>query len=345
MSGEKQNENKFMAMLERRGIIRKAEPGEADSIETIENTASQDAINRDATGQNDDLRALLELSKKDTPGARRTPSQPVPGILKPLFSEDTEKPEAPEEDSPVETFKVKRSKDINDKEPDLTADIPQANAEQIPGTPEIPTREEPSEMHSENTNPVMPQEPADAGTPVYEVPVAEAAAGETQGSARDNLFAWIDNEKVSDEQPVAENYTERYLTIEELYEVLSLRSKKTDTIYLIEDYLKTIPDSLPDESRRQIVSQIVASSGFDFDLLMGDGILRVKMLKEYAEKFARYTEDYVAACQAELAELENQIVRIHKLIENRRELHKKQFLSIEAEAGRLREILTFISGS
>ena len=77
---------------------------------------------------------------------------------------------------------------------------------------------------------------------------------------------------------------------------------------------------------------------------MGDGVLRVKMLKEYAERFAQHTEDYIAARQAELDELDQQILRNKRLIENRRELHKKQFFSIEAEAQRLKEILTFISG-
>ena len=77
---------------------------------------------------------------------------------------------------------------------------------------------------------------------------------------------------------------------------------------------------------------------------MGDGVLRVKMLKEYAERFARHTDDYIAARQAELDELDQQILRTRRLIENRKDLHKKQFFSIEAEAQRLKEILTFISG-
>jgi len=145
------------------------------------------------------------------------------------------------------------------------------------------------------------------------------------------------------EPPHVDN-TERYLDIDELYEALSLKSKRTDTIYLVEEYIKSLPDSLPDESRREIVRKIIAASGFEYDLLMGDGVLRVKLLKEYAEKFAQHTDSYVAARNNELAELEQQNLRIKKLIENRRELHKKQFFAIEAEAQRLKEILTFITG-
>jgi len=148
----------------------------------------------------------------------------------------------------------------------------------------------------------------------------------------------------SDSERQPENYTERYLNINELYDALALRSKKTDTVYLIEEYLQTLPDSLPDSSRREIVNKIISASGFDYDLLMGDGVLRVKMLKEYAERFARHTDDYIAARQAELDEMDQRILRTRRLIENRKELHKKQFFTIEAEAQRLKEILTFISG-
>jgi len=142
----------------------------------------------------------------------------------------------------------------------------------------------------------------------------------------------------------SENYTDRFLNTDELYEALALRSKKQDSIYLIEEYLQTLPESLPDSSRRDIVNRLLSASGFDYDLLMGDGVLRVKMLKEYAERFARHTDDYIAARQAELDELDQQILRTRRLIENRKELHKKQFFSIEAEAQRLKDVLTFISG-
>ena len=151
--------------------------------------------------------------------------------------------------------------------------------------------------------------------------------------------------QVQSQQPSPDgSIIERYLEIDELYDALNVKPKRTDTIYLVEEYLQTLPDSLPEESRRAIVGKIVAASGFDYDLLMGDGVLRVKMLKEYAARFAQHTEDYVSNRNAELEELGRQIDMVRTLIEKRRELHKKQFFTIEAEANRLKEILTFISG-
>jgi len=195
------------------------------------------------------------------------------------------------------------------------------------------------------------QEPLEPPRPLpFSTPLQSSVIGAVNPFSDDDAWdeelesASSSSDGTPPQPPPIESYTDRFLDVEQLYEALALRSKRTDTIYLVEEYLKTLPDSLPDESRREIVRRIVAASGFDFDILLGDGVLRVKMLKEYAERFARHTDDYVMSRQYELDDLEQQILRIRRLIENRRELHKKQFFAIEAEAQRLKDILTFISG-
>ena len=201
----------------------------------------------------------------------------------------------------------------------------------------------------EVTPPTFAKESAPAPTPAVATTGVYPFRSQRTESMRNELDSLLN------EPPVAEpsanematrpdNYTEKYLNIEELYDALSLKSKKTDTIYLIEEYLETLPAALPDATRRDIVGKLLAASGFDYDLLMGDGVLRVKMLKEYAERFAQHTDDFIASRQAEIDEYEQQILRLRQLVDNRRELHKKQFYTIEAEAQRLKEILTFISG-
>lgn len=338
---EEKRENKFISMLERKGLVRKAEFGDDDFVEETL-PVTDDKGNRQQ--YRNDVRILTDLSGESSSQTSRMSAQPDPGVTVPLF---------PNEFSSQITQTQQEVPDwLNQSPPDKTAEpqkAPDPTPIQKESISEPIKREEPTIMSNERTQ-SLPETQSfiDTGAVVAQEPAPEVVVPDSndvnaEASARNNLFAWIDSEAATEEQPAEDNYTERYLNIEELYEVLALRSKKTDTIYLIEEYIKSIPDSLPDESRRQIISKIVAASGFDFDLLMGDGILRVKMLKEYAEKFARYTEDYVEARQNELSELENQIENINKLIENRRELHKKQFLSLEAEAGRLREILAFIN--
>jgi len=305
---EKRNENKIMSMLERTGVLRKVDT-EDDSLDTnySETDRSSDS----------DIKPLFNTpdeSIKVTPAAR----QPVPGMTTPVFPSernDETEPERPRVREGAET------------EWTITEEPPE---------PESDVFIEPLEFE---TAPPEPQpQPA---APQRQTPVFSGL----------NIFKNDNNSEETpaaparmEREPQSENYTDRYLNTEELYNALALRSKKTESIYLIEEYLQTLPPSLPDSQRREIVGRLISASGFDYDLLMGDGVLRVKMLKEYAERFAQHTEDYIAARQAELDELDQQILRNKRLIENRRELHKKQFFSIEAEAQRLKEILTFISG-
>ena len=306
---EKKNDSKIMAMLERTGVIRKVGP-EDGSLDT------------DSARSEPDIKPLFNTpddTVKVTPAAR----QPIPGMPTPVFPSDK----------------------MPDNFTDLTQDEEAAESETVsadnspayepePYT-EISAPQQPAAPAPPPPQPIAPPRPAPAfgGSDLYrsdDAPVAPPAPAEVYPQA--------------DRPPQPENYTDRFLNTDELYSALALRSKKTDSIYLIEEYLDTLPGSLPDAQRREIVNKLLAASGFDYDLLMGDGVLRVKMLKEYAERFARHTDDYIAARQAELEELDQQILRTRRLIENRRDLHKKQFFSIEAEAQRLKEILTFISG-
>ncbi|MCL2662899.1 MAG: hypothetical protein FWE83_06160 [Oscillospiraceae bacterium] len=302
---DKKSESKLKAMLERTGVIRKVDE-------------SSKPVDLTDPGYNSDIKPLFDIpgdTVKVTPAAR----QPIPGMPTPVFP--SEKPSEASYTQPhvEERIETEIAEDV---------DMSIYEKESIEIVEE-PVRQQASQAYVE---PSAVQQPASYG----EVSPAQGDYAYPETQAIPAVSAQRDLQ--------SENYTDRFLNTEELYEALSLTPKKTDSIYLIEEYLQTLPDSLPDSQRRDIVAKLLAASGFDYDLLMGDGVLRVKMLKEYAERFARHTDDYIAARQAELDELEQQILRTRRLIENRKDLHKKQFFSIEAEAQRLKEVLTYISG-
>ena len=321
---DKQNDNKLMAMLERRGIVRKTD---SDDIEA-------EAGADDAQARPDlDLRAMFGTSPGDAPKVTPAARQPVPGLSNPVFPSDRPaqadreqaQPEQPRSYEPPRGDPVQARAAAAQYAEALYAE-PQSSAQQQPGVTlnDEPPRYEPLQTFQPIQPPVV-QQPAPNQAPPP-APVSNAY------------------EAYEPQQLQAGDTTGVFLEIEELYAALSLRSKRTDSIYLVEEYLRSLPESLPLASRRDIVSRIVAASGFDYDLLQGDGIMRVKLLKEYAERFARFTDDYVAMRQAELEALEQQMYEIRVLIDNRRDLHKRQFFAIEAEAQRLKDILTFISG-
>lgn len=157
-----------------------------------------------------------------------------------------------------------------------------------------------------------------------------------------------------DEQPIEADYywadtktgvsgVDRYLEIDELYTNMGFALKGTNTIYIIEEYLNTLPDSLPADVRRTIILKIVAASGFDFEKLLNDGIERVTKLSEHAGNFSKRTDELIAKFTSDIADLERKIQEINDIISERKNVHKKQFLTIEDETQRLREILDFIT--
>ena len=299
---DNRNGSKFMAMLERKGIVHR----------TIQDGDSNQSENRNGTqppisqGEGFGPNSAGEGSPKVTPAAR----QPIPGMSVVTNNIMSENNNRERDDSPQQSAAG------------LNVSEPQAWTASSAGFSSSAGFTSSAGLSS-----------SAAQTPYRELPV-ENPIGSSEA---------VDFEESSYTSKTPD-LTAGYLTIAELFEALSLRANKVDTIYLVEEYIKTLPPSLPDEAKREIVGKIITASGFDYDLLMGDGVLRVKMLKDYAEKFSQRTDDYVAACQNELNELERKAVGIRSMVDDRKELHKKQFMTIEAEAQRLKDILTFLSG-
>jgi len=225
---DKRNESKIKAMLERTGVIRKVdESHDVDLIQT-------DSDIRPSFNTPDD-------AVKVTPAAR----QPIPGMPTPVFP--AEKP-------------AEQTREQPRNEEDLEAEIARSV--------EIPMYEEDYEDVSETLAPVVitpepygyePDEPA-APPPV---PVSTYNREPVYEEAPSVPLAPLPSSISADRNLSSENYTDRFLNTDELYEALALRSKKQDSIYLIEEYLQTLPDSLPDSSRREIVNKLLAASGFD----------------------------------------------------------------------------------
>lgn len=169
--------------------------------------------------------------------------------------------------------------------------------------------------------------------PVYNPPVPETPYGI---SGEDHSLFW-------DASPEVGADTDQYLDIDRLYDLFNMKTKGTDTIYLIESYISTLPETLPAELRRSIILKIITASGFDFDQLLNDGIDRVSQLNDYSARFASRTEEIVERHNVEIDALERQIQQIREAINERKNLHKRQFLTIESEAQRLKDVLDFIT--
>lgn len=187
------------------------------------------------------------------------------------------------------------------------------------------------------TNYNMEGEPQKEAVPEPEAPGFSVTAETPYGIQE------TDNSLFFDTTPAEGLTTDHYLELDEMYRSFEMKTGGVDTIYLIESYIKTLPDTLPSELRRSIILQIVEASGFDFNALLNDGIDRVAKLNDYSTRFASRTEEIVERHNVEIDALERQVQQIRSLINERKNLHKRQFLSIESEARRLKEILDFIT--
>lgn len=217
---------------------------------------------------------------------------------------------------------------------------PTAQAEQVtPAAPQaapVPAPTPPAE------NPQPDTSKQNAGVAEKEVCVRTVQAPEKRtviaGSSLSSL-----GDGFWDDAPSEPEAVERFMEIDALYDLFQMKADGVDTVYLLEEYIKTLPDSLPADLRRNIIVRIVQASGFDFDRLLSDGIDRVSKLNDYAAEFAARTDAIVTRQNETIADFERQIELVRAVISERKNLHKKQFLNIENEAQRLKKILDFIT--
>jgi hypothetical protein len=140
-----------------------------------------------------------------------------------------------------------------------------------------------------------------------------------------------------------ESEFDEFCSVSDIYTANGFPLSGTSTIYLVEECIKALPDSLPAEMRRSIVLKFLNASGFDFDTLLNDGIDRVTTLNSYSAMFSARTEEAVIGKSAEINELLSKADMLKEQISERKNLHKRQFLELESEAQRLKDILDFIT--
>ncbi len=199
---------------------------------------------------------------------------------------------------------------------------------------QIPDPPAPDQLAARQFNPLPPPAPRTEETPQFRLDKTYGVSDRVI-----NRSFWDEEDIITDEGPDAD----RFMEVSELYKRFNLKPSGIDTVYLLEEYIRTLPESLPPEMRRSIVLKIVSASGFDFDRLLNDGIDRVSRLNDYSATFAAHTEEVVARYNEEIEVLQRQIESIRETISERKNLHKRQFLEIEGEAQRLKDILDFIT--
>ena len=140
-----------------------------------------------------------------------------------------------------------------------------------------------------------------------------------------------------------ESDTDRFLDVSEILKDYIDGFCRDDTLCQFEDYVRTLPGMIPEQSRRDIVSKIMVAAGLDKEKLIGDGEKRMDILSEYARNFSANTDTFVFPRLDEIEKLEKRISELQSEIKSRHDLQEKQTAVLNNEMKRLETILTFLA--
>ena len=138
--------------------------------------------------------------------------------------------------------------------------------------------------------------------------------------------------------------SEKFLSISEILKEHLANTPRGDSLYQIEDYVRTLPDMIPEASKRDIVAKIIVAANLDKNTMIDDGKKRIDILSEYAGNCSTATDSYVFSRLDEIDKLQERIDRLRDEIKVRHEMQEKQIAVINSEMQRLKTIISFLSG-
>ena len=126
-------------------------------------------------------------------------------------------------------------------------------------------------------------------------------------------------------------------SIDSIYRKNNFALANSQTIFMAETYLKTLPDYLPEEVKRKTVLDIIESSSLNADKLLADGEERKRTLNKFMQKFSQTTDKIVKDHENEIRKPTDSIKANERAIENRKSLQVEQTALINYEVHRLQK--------
>lgn len=136
--------------------------------------------------------------------------------------------------------------------------------------------------------------------------------------------------------------SEKALEIDDIYKNGDIDNDTLRSIYIIDSFLKALPETLPNEAKRQSVLNIISASGINLENLLEDGQKRLHLLHNYCESFTSKTEEIIKQYEIEIKEFTMKIEQCTEAINKRNELQKEQDLKLDYEMSKIESIIKFI---
>ena len=171
--------------------------------------------------------------------------------------------------------------------------------------------------------------------------VEENTAEHTNPAPVHAMNSPADSAPVEVEAAAEELYQEK-LDINEIYHKFGPSTGETNTIYIIDSFLKALPDNLPSDIKLQSVLGIISASKMDVEQLLTDGGRRLDVLTQFFRNFMESNNNVIAENELEINLLTEKINEHKKVIESRRKLQEEQKSIIEFELQKIENIIDFV---
>ncbi len=134
----------------------------------------------------------------------------------------------------------------------------------------------------------------------------------------------------------------KMLTIDEIYRNAQLESEVKRTVFMVDVYLKAIPENLPMDIKRETVLNIMKVSNIGLDDLLNDAYKRIDSLNTVLEETVSTTQDIFNRNDSTIRELEKRIEDLKEINKNRKKFQEDQNTMIEYEIQKIINLVEFV---
>jgi len=184
-------------------------------------------------------------------------------------------------------------------------------------------------------------------------PASNAPSNETSKEAEAEKIEKNDPEKdpKSFAQEVQSNHSEtrkdfqydKKMDVSEIYSFYDIENSDVNTIFMLGNFISTLPENLPYEIKKSSILGIINASKMDLNKLLGDGKKRIGALQQFAKEYQRINHDTIQQFHEEIKKLEDLIRYYKEQIHFRETIMAEQAHIIQYEVEKIQKIIDFFS--
>jgi predicted phage tail protein len=151
-----------------------------------------------------------------------------------------------------------------------------------------------------------------------------------------------ENNDSAEMQERAEKASVEKLPIKTIFEKFGLETKETSTVYLIENFMKALPNNLPADIKRQSIINLISASQLDIASLLKDGSRRLDVLNNYINDFSNNVAETILSNEKQIRKLNERIAYHNRIIEDKQNMRDAQKSEVAFEIQKIANIIDFI---